>query len=320
MSGSDRGSLSTIIGGTVFLGLSLLGGWNEFTHGGSPFGPWLIFAAFGLAIAGSGLWKRLLSPESRARRLGVGPLAIGRPVAPALAYRAPPGAHSLSAREAYALALPTLPLRRIPEIAGRTLARALRVEDRGAGWFLLFFSFFWNAMTFAGVAAGLASDKLGILLFMVPFVLAGVVVTVLALHKLLGQRKVASVELSAEPAFAGDEVELFVSQPGPAAINRFKATLRCMERATYKVGTATRTETHTVFEEPIFEEGPFTVARSLPWERRATMRLPSRPHSFKSDNNEIVWTVRFEADIDRWPDYDESFEVRVLPRVAAEGT
>jgi hypothetical protein len=35
-------------------------------------------------------------------------------------------------------------------------------------------------------------------------------------------------------------------------------------------------------------------------------------HSFKSDNNEIVWLVQTDGDVAWWPDLDDAFPFRVL--------
>lgn len=308
--------------GVIILGMSGLGLWSQLTRRGQSndsIGPWVLFAVIGVVIVIAAARERFLSPESRAKRIGVGRLAIGRPVAPALAYRAPPRDTRVTARAAYAPALTTLPLRLLPETPGKVLAYSLRIEDRAAGWMLLGFTVVWNAMTLVMTGATIASGKTLPVLFMVPFVLAGVALAWGSIHKILGRRKLGAIEVSAEPAFAGESLEIFVSQPGAATINRLQATLRCQERATYKVGTSSRTESHTAFEQSIFDEGPFVIPRGIPWKRRATLTLPEGPHSFKSDNNEIAWTILVKADIDNWPDYEESFELRVLPRVTKDG-
>jgi hypothetical protein len=36
-------------------------------------------------------------------------------------------------------------------------------------------------------------------------------------------------------------------------------------------------------------------------------------HSFKADNNRIIWSIEIRGDIKRWPDVKESFEVEVTP-------
>ncbi len=319
MSRSGSGRIPPIIMGVLMLAMSVAGAWGVGRPGATgPRAPWLIFGAIAVVIIVAGARERFLSPESRAKRLRVGRLAMGRPVAPALAYRAPPLGARASAREVYASALPTLPLRLLPETPGRMLRYSLRIQDRGVGWILLVFGVIWNAITLIGGGAAIASGKTVTILFMVPFVLAGVVVTWFALHKILGRRKLGSIEIDAEPAFAGAPLEIFVSQPGPATINRFEATLRCQERATYRVGTSSRTEAHTVFEQSLVDEGPFVIPRGLPWQRRTTVTLPDGPPSFKSESNEIAWTILVKADIDQWPDYEESFELRVVPRVTKE--
>jgi hypothetical protein len=50
----------------------------------------------------------------------------------------------------------------------------------------------------------------------------------------------------------------------------------------------------------------------------ARLRLPERlMHSFKADNNRVVWELRIKGSIARWPDLDEEFSFAILPRAAA---
>jgi hypothetical protein len=36
-------------------------------------------------------------------------------------------------------------------------------------------------------------------------------------------------------------------------------------------------------------------------------------HSFKADNNQIIWSLTVHGDIPRWPDIKDSFEIVVPP-------
>jgi len=145
--------------------------------------------------------------------------------------------------------------------------------------------------------------------------LIGIAFAVASLSKLLGRAKLARVEIGAEPVYASDELEVFVEQPGPATINRITATLKCEERATYTVGTDTKMETNVVYQQELFEEGMVVVARGKPWSQRVRVTMPNGPCSFNATKNEVVWVITLDADIASWPDYKESFEFRVVPRV-----
>jgi hypothetical protein len=302
------------LGWTLLSGAGLVGSVSGKTGVSGPWPLWVVFGAIGIWILVSPL-RSLRSPEARAKRLARVPLPMGRPVAPALAYRAPATRERTTAREAYAPALSTLPLRLLPLRAGKVLPYALRIQEGAGAWILLGFTILWNLCTFPFFVHTIAEGSLGGAAFASLFVLAGVVLVVASVHTLLGRRKLARVEIDAEPVFASDDLEVLVEQRGPVVINRITATLRCEERATYTVGTDTKTDKHVLHTLPVFEEEMITVARARPWSRRVRVRIPEGPCSFKSDKNEVAWLLVLAADIASWPDYEEAFELRVVPRV-----
>jgi len=45
-----------------------------------------------------------------------------------------------------------------------------------------------------------------------------------------------------------------------------------------------------------------------------TVTIPADSmHSFTSTHNKIIWTIRAEGEIPRWPDLSEEFALTVLP-------
>ena len=91
------------------------------------------------------------------------------------------------------------------------------------------------------------------------------------------------------------------------AVNRFCLYIEGREEATYRRGTTTSTD-RSVFARIDIAERP-TAEKG-----RARIMMPGNTmHSFKSDNNKIVWNIHLQGDIRYWPDVKESFEVEVLP-------
>jgi hypothetical protein len=92
------------------------------------------------------------------------------------------------------------------------------------------------------------------------------------------------------------------------AVNKFRLYIEGREEATYRRGTTTTTDrsvfaTIQIVERPTAEHG------------RARVTMPGNTmHSFKSENNKIVWNIHAQGDIRFWPDVKEAFEIEVLPK------
>ncbi len=149
-------------------------------------------------------------------------------------------------------------------------------------------------------------------LFMTPFLLVGmglvigVVYTFLALFN-----PIVEIALSQGAITLGQEVDFAWEVKGQAT--RFqKLTIKVVgeEVATYQQGTDTRTATETFQQIGIVEtdnKEEFAFGTTV-------LRIPvDTMHSFKSDHNEIKWTVVVHGDIPYWPDVNQSMVFRVKP-------
>lgn len=275
------------------------------------------FFSFAGAMTIRSALRSRATPESRAQRVALGRLDA-TPVAQPSAYRQSAQNEKRSARDVYALALPTLPVQVLRTGRGTVLPFRLGLASKVGPWGVMVFGGVWSAITSAVFAASFSSGQGLATLVSGVFVAVGALVTIVSAAKVLSRRKLARVEIAEEPVFGGAEVEVYVEQPGPVKMNRITATIRCQERVRYRVGTNTRTETRTVFEHELFDEVTVDVAAGERWSRHVRAPVP-RIYSFKAPSNEVIWTVRLEADIASWPDYDEEFPFRVLPPVAEEG-
>lgn len=281
------------------------------------FGP----IAFGGIFAGAGvfvLWTGIRLMRSAESRGTFTPGAVTRaPLGPAAfgGYRAPAGPRGPTAVDVYGAQLPFLPVPKLSAVRGRALGHALGRRDAYGGWTLLGFAIFWNVMCWP-FFVGFVVAKSAVALFLLIFVIVGVVVLVAALKRILALRKVVALEVDAEPAFLGELLTLNIAQRGPVRINRLTAALVCKERVTYRVGTSSRTEDREVYREEVVDETSMTVARGETWTRQAQIKLPDGPPSFHAPCNEIGWSFVVKADIDGWPDYEEAFSFRALPKVA----
>jgi hypothetical protein len=118
---------------------------------------------------------------------------------------------------------------------------------------------------------------------------------------------------------------VFVSQAGRLQMRWLELWLACDERATYRQGTDTRTETRRVFAERCFVRQDFQIAQGLPFESRCRVAVPAGAmHSFQADHNEVSWKLIVKGSVDGWPEYERAFQIVVNPAnghaISAVGT
>lgn len=206
---------------------------------------------------------------------------------------------------------------------GTVLAYRLPV-DVSPGWKLLgilVMAVIWNGIVgvigFNVIGKVLDGNKQWTpVLMLIPFALIGIGILVMFVRQLLIVSGIGTtrVEISNHPLVPGREYEVFLSQAGRIRINSLKVLLVCEEEATYQQGTDTRTATETVYREMVLEQTEFEIERGREFEDRCTVRLPDAAmHSFKSDHNEIRWSLVVQGEVARWPDYERRFPLVVHP-------
>ncbi|MFO0612133.1 MAG: hypothetical protein U0414_06085 [Polyangiaceae bacterium] len=217
----------------------------------------------------------------------------------------------VTAESFYGPILATLPVPKVTTAAGRSLRFAMEPE-RGLGVVIIIGGLLF-ALVFAPIFV------MGRAMFSRVFGGVGAVIALAALIKgifvYLGETKIPSVEISAEPVFLGESFDVKIDQRGPVAVRRIRVDLLCSERAEYVRGTTTHLATETVREISVLEAGPRVVARGEVWSVDGRADLPHEPSSFEAHNNSVRWFLRVRAEIDRFPDYEALYEFRALPRV-----
>ena len=94
-------------------------------------------------------------------------------------------------------------------------------------------------------------------------------------------------------------------------VRRLTFTLQGEERATYRRGTDTRTDTH-VFVRLIVLETEDASAISA---GSVHVQIPKATmHSFRASNNEVSWKLKVQGEIPRFPDIAEEFQLDILPQ------
>jgi len=152
----------------------------------------------------------------------------------------------------------------------------------------------------------------GVALFLVPFVLAGIVLIAVAVAQglqLANPRPVLSVD--SEVVALGDELGVdWMIEGSVEKLSRLSIALEGREEATYRRGTSTHTDRRVFASIPVIDQ-PAPVAP----QGRQKLRVPADTmHSFDASNNKIVWSLRVRSEIPKWPDSDDEFALTVAPR------
>ena len=91
---------------------------------------------------------------------------------------------------------------------------------------------------------------------------------------------------------------------------RLKILLEGREEATYRRGTDTSTDTHVFLEIPLFDSTDRAAFRS----GSAQIAVPADSmHTFIAPNNKVLWRLRVEGQIPRFPDVKDEYPVTILP-------
>lgn len=280
-------------------------------------------AVMSALFAGVGVWqfvkalRELRSPEAELTKYK-GSLALSDIRQPlAVDYRSA-ARGTQRAGEVYAPILETAPLPRIKKVPGKVFPARLSMTSPYEGIAFLVIAIVWSLGAFPGFVAALTTLHIGVIAFATPFALMGVGLLWMSIRKVSSRAKRPQIEVSEDPIFPGEELGVHFEQRGPMFITRLRAHLVCRERVTYGVGTSQSTEENDVFEEAILDEDAIAVARGEVCQRDFKAMIPrAGASSFASEHNQVQWLIRVRADISGWPDFDERYEFRVLPRPVA---
>jgi len=184
------------------------------------------------------------------------------------------------------------------------------------------FAGFWNGIVsifvfhlIRGAMRGAFEWLLAI--FLIPFVLIGLGAIVFFIHSLLGifaPRVV--ITLSARRIRLGDPVELNWEFTGRVqVIEKLNICLEGCEEASYRRGTSTATDRHIFARVQLITSSDLNDIRS----GHTRLQLPSNSvPTFTARSNKIVWNLRVNGVIRRFPDVADTFPINVLPAAPME--
>ncbi len=212
---------------------------------------------------------------------------------------------------------------------GTTLAYRLPIATT-TGWTLFAASMaclLWNGIVAIFVVMAVGSFARGmpdwtLTALTIPFVIAGTGLVVYLIRQVLITTGVGPtrIEISEHPLAPGKGYDIFLSQAGRLAMNSLEVWLACEEKATYRQGTDTRTETRRVYEQRCFVRESFAIHQGLPFESRCQIRVPDDAmHSFYANHNQVIWRLIVKGKVVGWRDYERVFQIVVQPTVNGHG-
>jgi len=169
---------------------------------------------------------------------------------------------------------------------------------------------FWNGI----ISIFVAGAGRFAMIFLLPFIAVGVGLIGLVIYQFLALfNPRPTLHLSSRTIPLGGAAELRWSFTGQTSrIRELTVTLRGVERATYRKGTSTCTDESTFYEMELYRTSSLAEIAS----GQVGFVLPQDTmHSFKADNNSIIWKLDVRGDIKSWPDVKESFEIEVTPAI-----
>jgi hypothetical protein len=213
---------------------------------------------------------------------------------------------------------------------GTQLAYRLPV-DAAAGWALvgvILVTLLWNGIVAWFVIVNVAGHFSGegdwlMTLLLAPFAGLGLGIIFLAGKQLMLTTGVGTtrIEVSAHPLYPGGAYEMYLFQTGPRNIASLEVLLVCDERASYRQGTDTRTETRRACEQPVYYRRKIEIEPGTAFEDRCVLAVPKGAmHSFLAGHNEVKWQLLVRAVIPHWPKYERQFPVVVYPPVPERRT
>lgn len=183
--------------------------------------------------------------------------------------------------------------------------------------FALFFAVFWNGVTSMFVYKTIKEGLNGgwdvfELLFMVPFVLVGLVAIGAVIYSLAAMfNPTVKLALSTGAIQRGGSFDVAWELSGrTTAIDSLKVTIEGEESATYRRGTSTITETNLFCSIPIAE---VTESQDMAFGSVSATIPADTMHTFTADRNKISWRVAVIGAIRYWPNIKETYEFRVKP-------
>lgn len=181
-----------------------------------------------------------------------------------------------------------------------------------------FVALFWNGIVSVFVWQAVSMWRQGtpsafLNLFLIPFVGIGLLLLFAVARQLLVLFN-PRPHLTLTPGVPATGESAFLQWrlgSGGRGVSRVRITLEGREEARYRRGTNTYTDKDTFFTLPIVDSAqPVEIAAG----GSASFAIPAGTlPTFRAEHNKIVWTLKVNCELPRWPDTEEEYEVVVRP-------
>jgi hypothetical protein len=180
------------------------------------------------------------------------------------------------------------------------------------------FALFWNGIVSVFVVQVVkewlgGAKPIGTTLFMSIFVAVGIGFVIAVIYNILRVfNPTLTIESSACVLAPGISEDISFRIAGNIQrVKDLNIILVGEEKATYRRGTDTHTDTSCFFSSTLFESSRSRITRKGSFE----LSIPeSTMHSFASSNNKIIWSLKVHGDVPKWPDMKEMFTLNVIPK------
>ncbi|MCF6312201.1 MAG: DUF3592 domain-containing protein [Verrucomicrobiales bacterium] len=267
----------------------------------------LVFLLIGISMLRSGLRS---SGSRSGRAMGAGS-SEGRSFADAYRSGARGGMESAAPQRSSVLGDRSLQ----QGISGEAKVLSPGKKRLGGALVILMVALFWNGIVSVFLVQAVKGFQSGkgewfMALFLVPFVLVGLVMIAVFLYQLLSLTNPKPV-ITLRPGIfqpgKTSEIAWKVSS-NAERIQHFKIVLWGVESATYRRGTKTHTSREVFYVHSLFESTMHSDIRS----GTVQFELPvDVVPTLSTGNNAIEWELRVEGDIPRWPDIQDKYVVEV---------
>lgn len=202
--------------------------------------------------------------------------------------------------------------------ADATADGPVELRSGGSRWtkviFLAFFAAFWNGISWTMLVLLYNDGEWFGVAFLTLFCLIGLAVIGGLAHSALALwNPTVTLTLDRAAVPLGEPLRLRWRLDGNVGrLDRFRLVLEGQEKATYRRGTNTVTDTHAF---RTIELVDLTDRRDiLTAAGDAEVTIPADTmHSWSAQHNEIVWSLKAMGTIRRWPDVNDEFKFTVLP-------
>lgn len=202
----------------------------------------------------------------------------------------------------------------LPEVRSGSLELEPTATPLGKLLGISFFALFWNGILAVFIWHLIREPELLLGCFLVPFVLVGLLLLIGVPYQALALANPRPhLRLTDRRLYPGGATNLHWHFTGAARrLQNLRIDLEGREKVTYRSGDSSSSSTAAIARIELVD----WQQRGLLGQGNVAVEIPAGAmHTFHGRRNRIVWMLTVRAEIARWPDVNEEFEVTVLPQV-----